>query len=127
MTGKVIHFEIPADDVERANDFYSKAFGWQISSIPELDYTSLGTTASDDAGLPTEPGAINGGLFAREPDLSSPVITIDTDDIDATLAKVEELGGQVVRKGFSVGDIGSAAYFLDTEGNLMGLWQTAPQ
>jgi predicted enzyme related to lactoylglutathione lyase len=54
------------------------------------------------------------------------VVTIDVDDIDAALTKVGELGGKVVRAKMSVGDMGFAAYFTDSEGNLLGLWQTAP-
>ena len=53
------------------------------------------------------------------------MITIDVDDIDAALSKVESLGGKTVRPSEAVGQMGFAAYFTDSEGNLMGLWQTA--
>ncbi len=125
MSGKVVHFEIPADDVERASAFYANAFGWKLTSMPEMGYTILATTPTDERGMPAEPGAINGGMFAREPDISTPIVTIDVDDMDAALAKVQELGGAVVRGREAVGDMGFAAYFTDSEGNLMGLWQLA--
>ena len=125
MAGAVVHFEIPADDVERAGAFYRDAFGWNINPMPEMEYTMLGTTPTSDEGMPSEPGAINGGMFEREDDISTPVITIDVDDIDAALSKVESLGGKTVRPGVAVGEMGFAAYFTDSEGNLMGLWQTA--
>ena len=52
---------------------------------------------------------------------------MDVEDIDTALAKVEELGGQSVRPRQEVGEMGFATYFTDPEGNLMGLWQNAPQ
>ena len=125
MSGKVVHFEIPADDVGRATTFYASAFGWQLSSIPDMGYTIVTTTPSDERGQPTESGAINGGMFARQSDVSTPVITVDVADIDAALGKVEELGGSVVRAKQAVGDMGFAAYFADSEGNHLGLWQSA--
>ena len=55
-----------------------------------------------------------------------PVITVDVEDINATLAKIVELGGKIVRPRQEVGEMGFTAYFNDPEGNLMGLWQNAP-
>ena len=128
MSGKVVHFEIPADDTDRARTFYTEAFGWNLFPVPDMDYTMVGTTPSDESGRPTEPGAINGGMFKRSEDFPSmPVITVDVEDIDAALAKVEELGGSTVAPKIPVGDMGFSAYFKDTEGNVMGLWQNAPQ
>lgn len=128
MSGSVVHFEIPADNVERAKKFYSKAFGWQLNPTPEMDYTMVGTTPSDKNGMPTKPGAINGGMMARgiggNP-AKGPVITINVDDIEAALKNIEKLGGSVAQKKIQVGDMGFAAYFKDTEGNVMGLWQSA--
>ena len=125
MAGAVVHFEIPADDVDRARSFYRDAFGWNISPMPEMGYTMLGTTPTSDQGMPSDPGAINGGMFQREDDIATPVITIDVDDIDACLAEVESHGGSTVEKKIPVGDMGFAAYFRDCEGNLLGLWQSA--
>ena len=127
MSGQVVHFEVPADDLGRAQEFYRAAFGWNVQPMPDVDYTSVSTTETDEQGMPQAPGAINGGMFVREPDLGGPIITIGVDDIDAALAKVEELGGQMVRPGVAVMNMGFAAYFKDSEGNLMGLWQNAPE
>ena len=125
MANSVVHFEIPADDVGRAQGFYRDAFGWEVNEMPEMSYTTLGTTPTGENGMPSEPGAINGGMFAREDDIATPVITIDVDDIDASLGTIEQLGGKTVRAREAVGDMGFAAYFTDSEGNLMGLWQSA--
>ena len=125
MSGRVVHFEIPADDVNRAQDFYREAFGWQIQPMPDMGYTMVSTAPTDDQGRPTEPGAINGGMLKREAPVSTPIITVDVDDMDAALAKVESLGGTTVIGKQAVADMGFSAYFKDSEGNLMGLWQTA--
>lgn len=127
MSGQVVHFEIPADDVERASAFYRSAFDWSVTGEPGMDYWALRTTDTDDEGMPSEPGSINGGMFIREPTLVSPVITVDVDDIDATLERIEKLGGRTVQPKAQVADMGFAAYFRDSEGNVIGLWQNAPE
>src|SRR4051794_10250484 len=121
MSGRVVHFEIPVDDVERANAFYREAFGWQMQHMPEMGYTMVTTTPSGETG-PTDPGAINGGIFKREDPLRAPIVTVEVDDIDAALKTVEGLGGSTARAKFAVGDMGSAAYFTDPEGNVVGIW-----
>jgi predicted enzyme related to lactoylglutathione lyase len=124
MPSKVVHFEIPADDVERAKSFYTDAFGWDISSWPDHDYMLVGTVATDERGMPREVGAINGGMLPRQEPIAAPIITIEVADIDAALAKIEELGGKVLRGKQPVAQIGFAAYFADTEGNTLGVWQS---
>jgi hypothetical protein len=57
--------------------------------------------------------------------VTNPVITIDVDDIDRALRRIEELGGKTLRPKLAVGDMGFAAYFTDSEGNIMGLWESA--
>ncbi|MFF1250907.1 VOC family protein [Pseudarthrobacter sp. NPDC058329] len=121
----VVHFEIPTDDKERANTFYESAFGWNLSPMQEMDYTVAVTTPSDEqTGMPSAPGAINGALFPRTDNLRTPIITIDVEDLDAALAQVESAGGSVAQAKDAVPGMGYYAYFKDTEGNIMGLWQT---
>ena len=125
MSGQVVHFEIPVDDVERAQAFYREAFGWTIMPMPEMSYTIVSTTETDESGMPKQPGAINGGMFSRQEPRTSPVIVVDVDDIDAALPNIEKLGGAVAVPKMAVGDMGFAAYFTDSEGNVIGLWQPA--
>ncbi len=127
MAGGVVHFEIPADDEGRAREFYSSAFGWEVSSVPEMSYAMIKTTPTDATGMPSVAGSINGGMFRREGDLTSPVVTVDVDDIDAALEKINSLGGSTVAPRQAIGTMGWAAYFRDTEGNVVGLWQNAPR
>jgi predicted enzyme related to lactoylglutathione lyase len=125
MSGRVVHFEIPYDDEERARRFYADAFDWQVQGIPGMGYTLVTTGPSGREG-PTEPGFVNGGLLGRSDSPSrAPVVIIDVDDIDAALATVESLGGKTVVSRRPVGAMGFSAYLEDPEGNVIGLWETA--
>ena len=96
--GKVVHFEIPADDLSRAKKFYSTVFGWRADEMPEMEYVMIGTTKSDENGMPKQPGAINGGMLKRQDPVRHPVVTIDVENMDDALAKVKKNGGQIVRE-----------------------------
>lgn len=124
--GGVVHFEIPADDQKRARKFYQEALGWRIEPVPGMDYSMVITTDMDDDGPPAAAGAINGGMMAREGQITAPVITVDVPDIDATLKSVEALGGSVVMPKNEIPGMGFTAYFKDPEGNVMGLWENLP-
>jgi predicted enzyme related to lactoylglutathione lyase len=127
MSGRVVHFEIPFDDGDRARSFYAELFGWQVMQMPDMGYTMVTSGPSDDTG-PSESGFINGGMMSREgAPARSPVLVIDVDDIDATLERVRTGGGSVVAPKAPVGEMGFAAYFTDPEGNVLGLWETAAQ
>lgn len=124
---KVVHFEVPADDLGRAKDFYGSVFGWDLNtmSMGEGEYTTVTTTAIDEQSrMPTEPGGINGGLMQRSSDVGTPVITVQVDGIDDSIKKIEAAGGSVVQPRTPIPDMGAFAYFKDSEGNLMGLWET---
>jgi uncharacterized protein len=126
MSGRVVHFEVPFDDGDRVRAFYQNVFGWDMMPMPEMNYTMVATGPTGDQG-PSEPGYIGGGLTERNELLRGPVITLDVEDIEKALLKVEELGGTTVQPRQDVGGMGFSAYFTDSEGNLMGLWQNAPQ
>ncbi len=121
----VVHFEIAAEDMKRATDFYNKAFGWQLNDWAGSGYFIATTTQSDKDGRPSSPGAINGGVGKREGPLQGVVVTLRVDDIEASLSKIKQHGGSVIAPKSPVGDIGFTAYLKDTEGNTVGLWQNA--
>ena len=123
---KVIFFEIPADNLERARKFYGTVFAWKMNEIPQMHYTQIGTVEADVLGVrgkPKEPGAINGGMLQRHDTVKSPVIYINVKNIDEAAATLEQNGGKVIQPKAPVGNFGFAAYFSDTEGNVVGLWQ----
>jgi predicted enzyme related to lactoylglutathione lyase len=124
MSGRVVHFEIPYDDGDRARGFYEKAFGWKLMTMPEMGYTLATSGPSGDEG-PTEVGFINGGMMQRQKPFTAPNIVIDVDNIEKALEAVQAAGGAVVSERDPVGDMGFTGYFTDTEGNLVGLWETA--
>ncbi len=124
MSGRVVHFEIPFDDGARARSFYGELFGWGLEDVPGMDYTLVTTGPTGEQGA-TEPGFINGGMGQRGAPLGHPLVVIDVEDLDATLAQVVERGGSVVQGRMPVGEMGFTAYFTDPEGNVIGLWETA--
>ena len=128
MSGRVVHFEVPFDDGDRARSFYKEIFGWQLQTMPEMGgYTLVTSGPSGDQG-PSEAGFINGGILSRDQAATpGPVIVVDVDSIDASLEKIRGQGGSTVVGKTPVGDMGFAAYFKDPEGNVIGLWETATQ
>ncbi len=121
----IVHFEIPADDVKRASKFYSDVFGWDIRQWGKDPYFMVGTTERDENGRPKNPGAINGGMAKREGPLKSIVVTVSVKDIDKALKTIEAKGGKTIQKKLPIGDMGFSAYFKDSEGNVVGLFQPA--
>jgi predicted enzyme related to lactoylglutathione lyase len=127
MSGRVVHFEIPFDDGDRARSFYKEAFDWQVQEMPEMGYTLVMSGPSGEQG-PTESGFINGGMLDRQQSASkAPVVVIDVESIDVALERIADLGGSTVAPRTPVGEMGFAAYFKDPEGNVVGLWETAAQ
>ena len=120
---KVVHFEIPFDDKQRAMKFYTDAFGWQLMDMPQMNYVMAGTVDVDANHRPKEAGAINGGLFQRPPEAPAPVIYVAVDSIDGSLKKVEAAGGTVVTPMTPIPGMGAYARVKDTEGNVVGLFQ----
>ncbi len=127
MTGKVVHFEIPYDDGDRAGSFYRDVFGWQVMAVPEMEYVMVMTGPTDPETGASEPGFINGGMFERSDEFAakSPTVVIDVPSIEESLRSIEAAGGKTVGEKMAVGDMGFAAYFTDPEGNIMGLWENA--
>jgi predicted enzyme related to lactoylglutathione lyase len=113
MPGKIVHFELPAADANRAVGFWNGVFGMQFgdSAMEGFDYRM--TQTSDDQG---------GAIFPSDKPGSGPIVYFDTDDIDASIAKVRELGGTAQEKQ-PVPTHGWFAPCKDTEGNSFSLWQ----
>jgi predicted enzyme related to lactoylglutathione lyase len=121
---KIVHFEIPVDDLGRAKDFYGTTFGWGIEDAKEMPYTLLRTVSVDDTQMPIEPGAINGGMMKRSDDITSPVLTIEVASVSDALERIAAGGGTVVMPRQEIPGMGAFAYFKDTEGNTLGLWES---
>lgn len=113
---KTVHFEIPADDPQRASMLYHDALGWEISRFGDEPYWLV------RAGADNEPGA-NGALVAREDLHRNPVVIAGVEDIDDVLSRVEPCGGKVAQGKLPVPGMGWSAYVRDSEGNTIGLFQ----
>ncbi len=117
---KVVHFEIPFDNQERAEKFYSGIFGWKLQAIPEMDYVMAYTAKTDENHMVIEKGAINGGMFPRGPEAKAPIVVIGVASIDETIKKVVAAGGKVVTPKQPIPG-GSYARSADCEGNVIGI------
>jgi predicted enzyme related to lactoylglutathione lyase len=124
MMDKVVHFEIPFENKQRAMTFYTQCFGWQLTEMPEMQYVMANTVATGEDYRPKEPGAINGGLFARPKEAPSPTIYVGVSSVEAALKKVQAAGGKVVTPHTPIPGMGAYARVSDTEGNVIGLYES---
>lgn len=116
--GRVIHFEIPVDDPDRAQTFYRTVFGWEIAGWGgPIDYR-LATTGPED-----EPG-INGALTRRSE--TSAWLHVGVDSVDEALARIEAAGGSAVTQKQPIPGVGFMAYCRDSEGNGIGVYEDDP-
>ena len=123
MDHTVVHFEIPADDPERAVKFYRELFGWEIKPMGgPMDYWLLETVPTDGEGMPIRQG-VNGGLMRRMMPGQVPVNYIAVDDVGEFARKAERLGAKVIVPKMPVPGMGWFAQLTDTEGNIFAIWQ----
>lgn len=117
MAGKVVHFEIPIDDPERGTRFYRDVFGWRLDQWGPVEYWT--TTGGEGEG-------IGGALTMRSADNPALMFYISVDDIDTALAAVEAARGSRLSERMPIPGVGWSAFFQDTEGNRVGLFQEDP-
>jgi predicted enzyme related to lactoylglutathione lyase len=116
---KIVHFEINADNPEKAIKFYEKVFDWKINRWGgPADYWLVQTDEKDQS-------AINGAIMKRM-DKATTVIFIDVPSVDEYLKKVVKAGGKIVTEKAPIPGVGYSAYCTDTEGNVFGLFQGDP-
>jgi predicted enzyme related to lactoylglutathione lyase len=120
----IIHFEIPADDVEKSKKFYSDLFGWSIEKVPPeklpegVQYWGI-TTKNHEGG-----NGVTGGLMKRMmPEQQGILNYIDVKSVDEHSAKVKGLGGKVLMPKMAIPNMGYMAVCSDTENNTFGLWE----
>ena len=128
----IFHFEIPADDVEKAKKFYTDLFGWKIEKLSVTDdsrLTSAATaqpmeywiiTTTDDKGNK----ALGGGIMKRQMPEHRVTNYIGVRSVDEYSSKVEKLGGKVIAPKHTVPGMGYFALCIDTENNAFAIWET---
>ena len=122
MKNPVCWWEICTKDAGKLAKFYSEAFGWEQKDMPGMGYTVM------DSG-DGKNGGIGGGVFSpKEGEEMPPYLTmyIAVDDVDATVAKVKELGATVTCEPFDVPKVGRIAMFNDPQGHMVGMIKSAP-
>jgi predicted enzyme related to lactoylglutathione lyase len=124
----IVHFEIPADDIERSRKFYTDLFGWKIEKWPgtdgggsssNMEYLIISTT--DDKG---DKAFVGGGLMKRQDPQQQITNFIDVPSVDEYSSKIEKLGGKVVVSKMAVPGMGYFAVCHDTEKNNFGIWES---
>lgn len=118
---RVVHFDISADDPERAIKFYTDVFGWKVQKWEgPMDYWMVTT------GPEAEPG-IDGGIAKRKTPSETTTNTIEVASVDAYLEKITTAGGKVIAPKMPIPGVGFFAMCLDTEGNPFGLMEADPE
>ena len=129
MDHTVCHFEIPAEEPARAAEFYRGLFDWDIRAWDNpdnhVDIHMIATVPTDETGRPVRPG-VNGMIMKRQHPQQPFANYISVEDVDEYGSRAVALGGQVVMPKTPVPGMGWFLYFKDTEGNILGLWQTDP-
>ncbi|MCW3999760.1 MAG: VOC family protein [Candidatus Bathyarchaeota archaeon] len=123
MDHTVIHFEIPADNVEKLKAFYEQVFGWKI--IPAegpIEYWVIQTVPTDEKGMLMHPG-VNGGMYRRQLPNSKPINYISVENLSEFLEVIVKLGGKVTQPKQEVPEVGWIAAAEDPEGNQFALLQ----
>jgi predicted enzyme related to lactoylglutathione lyase len=129
MPNRVVHFEIEAMDKDRASNFYSQAFGWEMERMGEYD--EMGGYIVVKTGDPKDPGAINGGLFQTmngKKEINAFSCTIAVDDVNASMEAIKKAGGKILsEKPDDIPGVGLYVKCEDTEGNRFTLLQPNPR
>jgi predicted enzyme related to lactoylglutathione lyase len=116
--GQITHIELPSDDLERAQSFYSGLFGWQMQNTPEMPNYAM---------FQSGPGESGGAIGLRGETAPERMrFYVEVEALDATVARALELGGSVAVEITDVPGMGRYAAVFDTEGNEIGLWENAP-
>ena len=115
----IVHFDIPTEDIKRAKNFYEKLFDWKIEPVPgPMEYYNIST--KDEKGIES----VGGGMGKRGQADQKITNYIGVDSIDEYIKKVEDLGGKILMPKTTIPGFGYLATFIDTEGNILGLWKT---
>lgn len=114
---RIVHFDIPSDNPERAQKFYQDVFGWEFAKWDgPMEYWMVKTGENDTPG-------INGGLARRMPGQIGMMNTIDIPSIDEYIIKIQSNGGQILVPKMEIPGVGHYATCMDTEGNIFGIIQ----
>ena len=118
----VQHFEIPADDIERAIKFYKGVFDWTMQKLSNPEDSSKDYWFFDTKDENGNKG-IGGGLMKRQASEHSVTNYITVPSVDDYASRIEEAGGKIIMPKTEIPDMGFIIVFLDTENNMFGLYE----
>ncbi len=119
----IVHFEIPAKNLEKLKSFYSELFGWRIyRDAGPVEYWMIETVPVDEKGMPARPG-VNGAMYKEDKPNVKPVNYIAVENIDESIRKIKNLGGTIVHPKQQVPGIAWIARAIDPEGNPFAILQ----
>lgn len=116
---RIVHFEIPAKDPDKAIAFYKNTFGWKFTKWGDIPYWIIQTGES-------QPG-IDGGLLERRHPEQPVVNTIEVENVDEMAKKIEANGGEIVVSKMAIPTVGWLMYFKDPDGNITGMMHADPE
>ena len=122
MYHTVIHFEIPAENVDKLRKFYSQLFGWKIEKTENMDYWMIETVPMDEQGK-LKCAGVNGGMMKKQHPDHKVTNYIQVESIDDYVKKIEELGGKVIVPKTEVPNMLWWAMAIDPEGNHFAILQ----
>lgn len=113
----IVHFDVPAENIDRAKKFYAELLGWKFESWPGMEYYLITTTNLE--GVP----GVGGGMGKRMDPSQRMMNYFGVKSIDAAMQEVKRLGGRMLSDKMAVPTMGYLANCVDTEGNTFGLWE----
>lgn len=116
----VVHFELPASDMERAKTFYEKVFGWNIVCGYENYYNIITAEIGDNGYMSAAPGAINGAVQRRDDAINGTRLIIQVENLDEAIRKAIDEGGRIFIPKKRTPHLYYSVIF-DTEGNELNL------
>jgi predicted enzyme related to lactoylglutathione lyase len=120
MSHTIIHFELPADDVDKMKAFYGNVFGWKFVGVTDMDHTVIQTVPTDEKGMLKEPG-VNGGMYQRTAKGQVPLNYISVESVDEFIDRALKNGGRVITPKTPIPRVGDIAVLADPEGNPLGI------
>jgi predicted enzyme related to lactoylglutathione lyase len=119
---KVTGFEIPVDNMKRAQKFLKSVFGWQFKNWKD-EYAHIMTVETNKHWIPKEKGAVNGGMYKMESKSDKPAVVVTVPSVAKYLEKAKKAGGKIITGKQEAGEWGFWAEIADTEGNIYQLWE----
>jgi uncharacterized protein len=123
MDHTIIHFEIPAQNIEKLKQFYTDVFNWKIIGAPgPIPYWIIQTVPTNEKGMQQRPG-VNGGMYQKQAPDNRPLNYFSVESIDEYVNKIKKFGGRVVSEKQEVPGVGFIATVMDPEGNIFAMLQ----